>query len=126
MEFIDGESLATRLSSGALPIDEVLRYAVQIAEALAAAHRQGIVHRDLKPGNVMLTKEGVKLLDFGLAKVVEPTSAEAAMTQMPTLTTPLTQEGSIVGTYQYMAPEQLEGQPADARTRHLRLRLRAL
>jgi len=116
MEFIDGESLATRLTTGALPIDEVLRYAVQMAEALAAAHRQGIVHRDLKPGNVMLTKEGVKLLDFGLAKVVEPTSAEAAMTQMPTLTTPLTQEGSIVGTYQYMAPEQLEGQPADART----------
>jgi len=116
MEFIDGESLASRLSSGPLPMDDVLRYAVQMADALATAHKQGIVHRDLKPGNVMLTKSGVKLLDFGLAKVVEPASAATAMTQLPTLTTPLTEAGSIVGTFQYMAPEQLEGQPADARS----------
>jgi Tol biopolymer transport system component/predicted Ser/Thr protein kinase len=116
MEFIDGESLASWLSSGPLPMDDVLKYAAQMADALATAHKQGIVHRDLKPGNVMLTKSGVKLLDFGLAKVVEPSSTEAAMTQLPTLTTPLTEAGSIVGTFQYMAPEQLEGQPADARS----------
>lgn len=117
MEFIDGESLAARLEKGPLPVNETLEYAAQMADALAAAHRQGIVHRDLKPGNVMLTKGGVKLLDFGLAKVTEPPTVEAEMTQgLPTLTTPLTAEGAIIGTYHYMAPEQLEGQPADTRS----------
>lgn len=117
MEFIDGESLAARLEKGPLPVEETLKYAAQIADALAAAHRQGIVHRDLKPGNVMLTKGGVKLLDFGLAKITEPTTTEAKMTQgLPTLTTPLTAEGAIIGTYHYMAPEQLEGEEADERS----------
>jgi predicted Ser/Thr protein kinase len=116
MEYVDGESLASRLSRGALPIDEVLMCGVQMADALATAHRQGIVHRDLKPGNVMLTKSGVKLLDFGLARMIEPPATDAATGQMPTLTTALTEEGSIIGTYQYMAPEQVEGGTADART----------
>jgi len=119
MELIEGESLADRVAKGALPPDQVLRAGAQIADALDHAHRQGIVHRDLKPGNVMLTKSGAKLLDFGLAR----TAAEAqsplstqAMTSFPTQVKPLTQEGTILGTFQYMAPEQLEGQEADART----------
>ncbi|HXI02301.1 MAG TPA: serine/threonine-protein kinase, partial [Candidatus Saccharimonadales bacterium] len=116
MERIDGESLASRLGGGALPMDEVLRYGVQMADALATAHRHGIVHRDLKPGNVMLTKSGVKLLDFGLARMIEPQAEEVATTQMPTRAKPLTEEGSIVGTWQYMAPEQIEGRPADVRS----------
>jgi len=119
MELIEGESLADRIAKGALPPDQVLRVGAQIADALDHAHRQGIVHRDLKPGNVMLTKSGAKLLDFGLAR----TAAEAqspvsmqAMTSLPTQVKPLTKEGTILGTFQYMAPEQLEGQEADART----------
>src|SRR6266550_4507737 len=113
MELLDGESLADRLAKGALPLDQVLRYGVQIADALDKAHRAGIVHRDLKPGNIMITKSGAKLLDFGLAKS-GPTPALAAVDL--TERKPLTAEGTIVGTFQYMAPEQLEGQPADART----------
>ncbi|HTD52604.1 MAG TPA: serine/threonine-protein kinase, partial [Thermoanaerobaculia bacterium] len=84
MEYLEGETLATRLIGGALPHEQVLRYGIEIADALDKAHRQGIVHRDLKPGNVMLTKGGVKLLDFGLAKAVAPPSAKSGLTSLPT------------------------------------------
>src|SRR5882724_11994418 len=114
MEYLEGETLAHRIKKGALPTEQVVQYAIQITDALDTAHRHGVIHRDLKPGNVMLTKSGAKLLDFGLAKV-RPTEAAAAMTAMPTQTTPLTGEGTILGTLQYMAPEQLEGAEADAR-----------
>ena len=116
MELIEGESLADRLSRGPLPPDQVLRYGAQIADALERAHKQGIVHRDLKPGNVMLTKSGAKLLDFGLARSDFDGSRVQGLTEMPTQARPLTQEGMILGTFQYMAPEQLEGLEADPRT----------
>jgi Tol biopolymer transport system component len=115
MEYLEGETLSDRLAKGPLALDQTLRYGVEIADALDKAHRQGIVHRDLKPGNVMLTKSGVKLLDFGLAKAIEPASAPNSQTALPTQAN-LTQEGTILGTFQYMAPEQLEGKEADART----------
>src|SRR6266478_4235863 len=115
MEYLEGETLAHRIKKGALPPEQVVQYAVQITDALDTAHRHGVIHRDLKPGNVMLTKSGAKLLDFGLAKV-RATEAAAGMTALPTQTTPLTGEGTILGTLQYMAPEQLEGAEADART----------
>jgi eukaryotic-like serine/threonine-protein kinase len=117
MEFLEGETLADRLLKGPLPADQILRYGIEIADALDKAHRQGIVHRDLKPGNVMLTKSGVKLLDFGLAKAVAPGSPISGLSVLPTQAgANLTQEGTILGTLQYMAPEQLEGKEADART----------
>src|SRR6059058_627433 len=117
MELLEGESLAERLTHGAMSTQEVLRYGVEIAEALDRAHRQGIVHRDLKPGNIMLTKSGAKLLDFGLAKSGAPVFPVIhEVTNLATEARPLTEEGKIVGTFQYMAPEQLEGRPADART----------
>src|SRR5215471_15643568 len=117
MEYLEGESLADRLGKGPLPTEQTLRFGIEIADALGKAHRQGIVHRDLKPGNVMLTKSGVKLLDFGLAKAVEATPKPSGMTALPTVaSSPLTQEGTILGTFQYMAPEQLEGKESDART----------
>ena len=115
MEYLDGETLAQRLGKGALPLDQALQIAIQIADALDKAHRQGIVHRDLKPGNIMLTKAGAKLLDFGLAKL-KPGGAAPGMTALPTQSANLTGEGTILGTLQYMAPEQLEGEEADART----------
>jgi serine/threonine protein kinase/Tol biopolymer transport system component len=115
MEYLEGETLAERLGRGPLSLEQTLLYGIEIADALDKAHRQGIVHRDLKPGNVMLTKSGVKLLDFGLAKVMEP-SAPAPLTSLPTQGPPLTEAGTILGTLQYMAPEQLEGKGADART----------
>src|SRR5688572_29624796 len=115
MEYLEGETLADRLLKGPLPLEQTLRYGVQIADALDKAHRQGIVHRDLKPGNVMLTKSGVKLLDFGLAQAVAPASQQSSLTAFPTQHA-LTQEGTILGTFQYMPPEQLEGKEADART----------
>ena len=115
MEYLEGETLAERLLKGPLPLEQTLRFGMQIADALDKAHRQGIVHRDLKPGNVMLTKSGVKLLDFGLAKAVEPAKPQSSLTALPTQHA-LTQEGTILGTFQYMAPEQLEGREADART----------
>ncbi|HVE66238.1 MAG TPA: protein kinase, partial [Thermoanaerobaculia bacterium] len=119
MEYLEGETLSDRLLKGALPFEQLLRYGVEISDALDKAHRSGIVHRDLKPGNVMLTKSGVKLLDFGLAKAIAPTglTSGAALTALPTQHgSNLTQEGTILGTFQYMAPEQLEGKEADART----------
>ena len=113
MEYLDGETLAQRLEKGALPLDQALTVAVEIADALDKAHRQGIVHRDLKPGNIMLTKSGAKLLDFGLAKLRKPgvvgTETFFAAT---TLSEPLTARGTLP----YMAPEQVEGREADART----------
>jgi predicted Ser/Thr protein kinase len=115
MERIEGESLGTRLEKGPLSIEQVLETGAQIAAALSAAHRAGIVHRDLKPGNVMLTRDGAKLLDFGLAKTAVEASPLQGLTQAPTQQQPLTQEGTILGTFQYMAPEQLEGLEADAR-----------
>jgi serine/threonine protein kinase len=115
MEYLEGETLAARLARGALPLEQTLRYGQEIADALEKAHRQGIVHRDLKPGNVMLTKSGVKLLDFGLAKAIAPPTEKGSLTSLPTQQG-LTQEGTILGTFQYMAPEQLEGKEADART----------
>src|SRR5581483_8917413 len=112
MELLDGESLADKLSKGALPLADVVKYGAQIADALDRAHRAGVVHRDLKPGNIIITRGGAKLLDFGLAKSVEiDVSADGATVQKP-----LTARGTIVGTFQYMAPEQLEGEEADART----------
>ena len=116
MELLEGETLAERLAKGALPLDQALRYGIEIADALDKAHRQGIMHRDLKPGNVMLTKSGVKLLDFGLAKAMAPATPQSSLTALPTTASGLTQEGTILGTLQYMAPEQLEGKEADART----------
>jgi Tol biopolymer transport system component len=117
MELIEGESLADRLRKGPLPLNEVLRHGAQIADALEAAHRHGIVHRDLKPGNVMLTRAGAKLLDFGLARTAaESPSVVDASSTVQTEHRPLTTQGTILGTFQYMAPEQLEGLEADART----------
>jgi Tol biopolymer transport system component len=121
MECLEGESLADRLAKGPLPPDQVLKFGIEIADALEMAHRHGIVHRDLKPANIMLTKSGVKLLDFGLAKhraaVVQ--SEIAQLTSLPTEASPsqpLTERGTILGTFQYMSPEQLEGKDADARS----------
>ena len=115
MEFLEGGTLSDRLAKGALPLEQTLRFGIEIADALDKAHRQGIVHRDLKPGNVMLTKSGVKLLDFGLAKAIAPGASQGSLTALPTQSN-LTAEGAILGTFQYMAPEQLEGKQADART----------
>jgi len=118
MELLEGETLADRLGRGPIPLDQALRIGIEIAGALDAAHRQGIVHRDLKPGNVMLTKSGVKLLDFGLAKLAAP-SQVSQVTSIPTAlqeSHPLTSRGTILGTFQYMSPEQLEGKDADARS----------
>ena len=118
MELVEGETLKKRLEKGRLPLDQALEYAIQIANALDNAHRQGVVHRDLKPGNIMITKSaGVKLLDFGLARLgVRP--PVTPLSQLPTEhdSEPLTAEGTILGTLRYMAPEQLEGKEADSRS----------
>jgi Tol biopolymer transport system component len=125
MELLDGETLAARLQRGALATPEVLKIGGQIADALDRAHRQGLVHRDLKPGNIMLTRQGAKLLDFGLARpglpaAAPPGSSRAGVRPLtpstPTMSSPLTMAGTIVGTFEYMAPEQLEGREADARS----------
>jgi eukaryotic-like serine/threonine-protein kinase len=117
MEYLEGETLAERLKKGPLPLVQVLQYAIEIADALDKAHRKGITHRDLKPGNIMLTKTGTKLLDFGLAKLTqETTPANISLSKLPTANDPVTAQGTIVGTLQYMAPEQLEGKGVDART----------
>src|SRR6267378_2783876 len=117
MEYLEGETLAHRLLKGSLPLEQVLQYAIEIADALDKAHRKGVTHRDLKPGNIMLTKSGAKLLDFGLAKLKQEVApANVQLSQLPTANDPLTAHGAIVGTLQYMAPEQLEGKEVDART----------
>ncbi|HET9793370.1 MAG TPA: protein kinase, partial [Thermoanaerobaculia bacterium] len=120
MEYLEGETLEDRIGKGPLPVEQVLKLGTQIADALERAHRQGIVHRDLKPGNVMLTRSGVKLLDFGLAKSLAPASGlrDDALSSLPTSAEPsrLTERGTIMGTFQYMSPEQLEGKDADARS----------
>ncbi|HEV2297479.1 MAG TPA: LpqB family beta-propeller domain-containing protein [Candidatus Acidoferrales bacterium] len=121
MEFLEGETLADRLAKGPLALEHVLKVGIEICEGLETAHRSGVVHRDLKPGNIMLTKTGAKLLDFGLAKPLEVAPA-ASLTALPTSSKameaakPVTAEGTIVGTFQYMSPEQLEGKEADERS----------
>ena len=114
MELLEGQTLKERLAKGPLPVSELLRIAREIASALNAAHRAGMVHRDLKPGNVMLTKTGVKLLDFGLARPVHGATrtTDGTVIEGPDLTQP----GTVVGTVQYMSPEQLEGREADVRS----------
>ena len=115
MEYLEGETLADKIANGPLSLDQALRYAIEIADALDKAHRAGITHRDLKPGNVILTKAGAKLLDFGLAKMAGPVVGGTGLSMLPT-TPNLTAEGTLLGTFRYMAPEQLEGQEADTRT----------
>jgi serine/threonine protein kinase len=116
MELVEGETLAERLKKGPLQLDQVLRYAIEISDALDKAHRKGITHRDLKPSNIMLTKSGAKLLDFGLAKLRGTQAAVANLSALPTEGSSLTAQGTILGTLQYMAPEQVEGKEVDART----------
>ena len=123
MEYLEGETLADRLQKGPLPVEQVLKYGIEICDGLEKAHRSGVVHRDLKPGNIMLTKAGAKLMDFGLAKAAANTSANAsaisgltATLATPVGSHPLTARGTVVGTFQYMSPEQVEGKDADARS----------
>src|SRR6188768_1871293 len=119
MEYLEGKTLADRIAKGAMPIAEALPIAIEVADALEKAHRAGITHRDLKPGNVMLTKSGAKLLDFGLARSSPKAAqgnASATLTAMATATANLTVEGKILGTLPYMSPEQIEGAGADERS----------
>jgi len=116
LELLDGQTLAERLLEGPLPVTEAVRIAIQIGSALDRAHRSGITHRDLKPANVMLTRTGAKLLDFGLAKPSAPAVAASGLSMLPTTPPNMTTQGTIIGTFQYMAPEQVEGLEADART----------
>jgi serine/threonine protein kinase/WD40 repeat protein len=120
MEFLEGETLADRLRKGPLPAQQVLKYGIEIGQGLERAHRTGVVHRDLKPGNIMLTKSGAKLMDFGLAKAtppIAPPSSGLSLTQStPVEARPLTTQGTIIGTFQYMSPEQIEGKEADSRS----------
>jgi eukaryotic-like serine/threonine-protein kinase len=115
MECVEGVTLSKRLERGPLPLEQVLKYGMQIADALDRAHRSGVVHRDLKPGNIMLTSTGAKLLDFGLARPTMPSASLATLSATAPQRSPLTQEGTIVGTFQYMSPGQIEGKELDGR-----------
>ena len=129
MELVEGDDLSQRIAHGAIPLDEALPIAKQIAEALEAAHEQGIIHRDLKPANIKVRADGtVKVLDFGLAKAMEPAALQRAPTlsQSPTITARDDAAGMILGTAAYMSPEQAAGRPVDKRSRHLGVRLRAV
>ncbi len=128
MELVEGPTLADRIAQGALPLDEALGVARQIADALEAAHERGIVHRDLKPANVKVRPDGtVKVLDFGLAKALDASGRAANASQLPTITTPaMTQAGMILGTAAYMSPEQARGDARRSPRRHLGVRLRAV
>src|SRR5229473_4016337 len=116
MECLEGETLAKRLEKGPLSLEQVLKFGAQIADALDKAHRSSVVHRDLKPGNIMLTPTGAKLLDFGLAKPAAPLTSVATLTAAVTQSSPMTEQGAIVGTFQYMSPEQIEGKELDGRS----------
>src|SRR5450755_1185578 len=116
MEYVEGVTLAARLGKGPVPTAEVLEYGIQIASALDKAHRSGVTHRDLKPGNIMLTKSGAKLLDFGLAKADLHAATGVTLTDMTPRATPMTQHGAVLGTVPYMSPEQVEGNEIDARS----------
>jgi serine/threonine protein kinase len=116
LEYLDGQTLAELCRKGPLPVARAIALGLEICDALAAAHRAGVLHRDLKPGNIMLTPSGVKLLDFGLAKAMSGAASAGPAQSVATITTPLTGRGTILGTSQYMAPEQYEGRPADARS----------
>ena len=131
MELVEGDDLSQRIARGAMPLDEALPIARQIAEALEAAHEQGIIHRDLKPANIKVRADGtVKVLDFGLAKALGADAASAAagsLTMSPTITTPvMTQAGMILGTAAYMSPEQAKGTGDGCALGHLGLRVRAV
>jgi eukaryotic-like serine/threonine-protein kinase len=116
MECVEGETLAKRLEKGPLPLEQVHKYGMQIADALDKAHRSGVVHRDLKPGNIMITATGAKLLDFGLSKPAAPLANLATLTAAAVRSSPVTEQGTIVGTFQYMSPEQVEGKELDGRS----------
>ena len=116
MECVEGQTVAKRLEKGPLPLEQVVKYGAQIADALDKAHRSGIVHRDLKPSNIMLTASGAKLLDFGLAKPASPLTSMATLTESAGPANPVTEEGTVVGTFQYMSPEQVEGRELDGRS----------
>jgi eukaryotic-like serine/threonine-protein kinase len=120
MEYLEGETLADRLKKGPLSPEPLLRYGIEICEGLEKAHKSGVIHRDLKPGNIMLTKSGAKLMDFGLAKAMPANQTPASSLTMtfsgPSADQPLTTQGTVVGTFQYMSPEQVEGKEADARS----------
>jgi serine/threonine protein kinase len=120
MEYLEGETLADRLRKSPLPMAQLFKYGIDICDGLDRAHRSGVIHRDLKPGNIMITKSGAKLMDFGLVKAFVTSSAAASHLTV-TLTTPaqshpLTARGTVVGTFQYMAPEQVEGKESDTRS----------
>jgi serine/threonine protein kinase len=116
MEYMEGDTLSKLIEKGPLPLDKALAYAIHIVDALAAAHAKGIIHRDLKPGNIIITKNGAKVLDFGLAKLsTERVSAESAA-NIDTITEPITRAGAVLGTLYYMAPEQVEGKETDQRS----------